>query len=575
MSIQIRGNTIINGNTIVNKDLPELSFSYFTASSNTSTISFDISGATANSILVLTLAQSNDSNFRDVTIVNPGFTWSERSRTSAINSGNTRIYTTELVNGGSIGLTATWAPGILSGVLYIISGQEDFHCGVGSSFTSQRSPSASITTTRERSYIFGVTSDRAAVDGSGRTYSNINTVETFYNFSSGVNTSYFFYNYAPSIQSYNIGLSYPTGQSSSTGLIEIRRKSRVLNLTGYFSTPGVFLGGASTFSITSQPLYSKRNTLGQFSNFDLLYLDQLGKRQLIDQSGQVKGVSTLQNVVPYRQVRNDAFGVPITAVGLVPPYFPHGYWVGSTSSAIVTSTTDRLWSSYDDVIPYFGVFTYAAESGTYFPSNFTIAWSAVPGTMSSHLITYDFFGNTTIRNISYLTPNNLVDIEFPIVGNWKKYRKGLWGPITGYQGEGKSNMYLPASQSGYIHHEVMISKNVFRTGLNFTLNNSISSPYYNAEYNVYVGTGSNYWYSYIGNTNGYSNSGIVAQDGDILRLKRVGATVSSDYYRNGSWNNIYSWTQSTTQQLWIVASTVNTDIATFLLNPKGFNILGP
>lgn len=179
--------------------------------------------------------------------------------------------------------------------------------------------------------------------------------------------------------------------------------------------------------------------------------------------------------------------------------------------------------------------------------------------------------------INEATPSLLpIDLSFPITDNWSEVSSNIWGPTTfpfpSGSADGKTNMYIPENEDGYVQFDIDLTTPTTFVALDLMANNPTTPNYYGqAEYNLYVGVSNHYQYSYIGATNGYSDSGITAETGDIVRLRRTGNTVYGEYFRNGIWNLIYQWSQTTTAQLWIVGTAANNG---FLKNPKGYNVSG-
>lgn len=177
---------------------------------------------------------------------------------------------------------------------------------------------------------------------------------------------------------------------------------------------------------------------------------------------------------------------------------------------------------------------------------------------------------TGVSSITFAGGAIATDLTFPTVTNWQESPAHRWGPITGNNGEGRTNKSLAASTDGWIQQEVNISANARLTGICLHSTNGNGSPFYgSADYNLYVDTDNHYWTSVV---SVFHDSGVTAVDGDLCRLNRVSGTITAEYYRGGVWTVMYTFSATTTAQLWAMASSADIGVPVFCLNPKGYNI---
>lgn len=188
------------------------------SSSNTSATTHSLTSVPVGALIVLTTACGFAQT--DCTVSSsPSLTWSRRVDTSAATSGDCEVFTAIYTAGGSITVTSNWGSTSQSSVCYVMTNIGTTITGSKSNTVAKTTPSASISTIRDNSFIFGVSSDWNAISGS-RTYVG-NPTESFYNYGASDYAGYHYYRYAPVAGSYTIGLSAPTGQSAGTCLLEI------------------------------------------------------------------------------------------------------------------------------------------------------------------------------------------------------------------------------------------------------------------------------------------------------------------------------------------------------------------
>jgi hypothetical protein len=179
-----------------------------------------LTGVPAGALLVLaTTADAVVSNC--IVSSSPALTWTKRVDAGATSSDNAEIWTAVYVAGGSITVTSDWgANNSQVSVCYIVLNAEPTLAGAFGTAVSQPAPSVTITTTRDNSIIFGCTADWNAVNGATRTLRDASTERLY--FRDGHYTTYHYTKAATTIAAYTEGVSLPTGQQSSTALLEIR-----------------------------------------------------------------------------------------------------------------------------------------------------------------------------------------------------------------------------------------------------------------------------------------------------------------------------------------------------------------
>ena len=143
-------------------------------------------------------------------------------------SDNAEIWTAVYTAGGSITVTSNWGAHSQASVCYVVLYAESTLAGALATATLQSAPSVTIATTRDNSIIFGCTADWKAINGSTRTLRD-NATERLY-FKDGNYTTYYYTKSATSIGSYTEGVSAPTGQQSSTALLEIRSVAAIADI---------------------------------------------------------------------------------------------------------------------------------------------------------------------------------------------------------------------------------------------------------------------------------------------------------------------------------------------------------
>jgi len=188
----------------------------------------------------LVVSSTAEQNSGDITIASsPSLTWTSQitQGTPAGGGARARIWTTEATSTGTMTVTTTASSSAGSScVLYAVTGSESTLGGATANNESlgiQTVPSLAITTTRADSILIAVSGDFMAVDsrtageggsGTARVYRTPPThTERLFHFASGAYTGYHYTAPATSTASYTLGLTAPTGMSSNTVILEIRK----------------------------------------------------------------------------------------------------------------------------------------------------------------------------------------------------------------------------------------------------------------------------------------------------------------------------------------------------------------
>lgn len=180
-------------------------------------LSIRIPSVPSNSVLVLSWADEAAGSTIPSLTSTPSLTWTKRADGA---EGNAEIYTAVYSAGG--GITASIgaaAVGDQSAVLYAVPSGSGL--GNVNSATAQTEPSISLSVT-SASYVFGVTSDWSAKDGTGATFSQPVTVALSVG---DVGVSYWAYHYywrATATGGDAISITSPTSQDAGTAVVEIK-----------------------------------------------------------------------------------------------------------------------------------------------------------------------------------------------------------------------------------------------------------------------------------------------------------------------------------------------------------------
>lgn len=180
-----------------------------------------LTGCAANARLVLTAANENNDEIAGVS--GGGLTWTLRSAGKVTDSANANIWTAEFAAGGNITVDIDWpwAGAYSSAVLYELAGHETTAAGSSATNTLQTAPSCDITTTRDDSIVFVVSSDWNSVSGTA-TYRG-SPVERLDDYTSGHYHAWHYYYVTTSSGLLTTGMTAPGSQSASTCAYEIRK----------------------------------------------------------------------------------------------------------------------------------------------------------------------------------------------------------------------------------------------------------------------------------------------------------------------------------------------------------------
>jgi hypothetical protein len=230
----LAGNALVNNyswsfTTGTETSPPSVIIQSFTTKTGVGASSHSLTGVPAGALLVLaTTADAVPSNA--IVSSSPSLTWTKRSDAGATNSDNAEIWTAVYTAGGSITITSNWGQDhSQASVCYVVLYAEPALGGASATAVSQSAPSVTITTTRESSIIFGCTADFNAINGTTRTLRDAATERLY--FKDGNYTTYHYTKAAATIAAYTEGVSLPTGQQSSTALLEIRSVASAPDIT--------------------------------------------------------------------------------------------------------------------------------------------------------------------------------------------------------------------------------------------------------------------------------------------------------------------------------------------------------
>jgi len=159
---------------------------------------------------------------------------------------------------------------------------------------------------------------------------------------------------------------------------------------------------------------------------------------------------------------------------------------------------------------------------------------------------------------------NLNIITFsPVSGTFVESPAGTWGSGTGFAVATKT---IASGGSGRIlaTHQGNGFGNVV-AGMDST---SVLEDYTGFDYGVYSEASTNL-YRYVVSGSTFA-TGISSSANDLFGINRVGSVITAEYYRNGVWTVLFTFSSSYTGQLWLkfaLASGSNS-----VINPKGSGI---
>jgi hypothetical protein len=172
-------------------------------------------------------------NYNTPTNSGTAFTWTNKFTTNGASAAKIGVWTTTATATQSMTVTLTCATGALdNGVGVMVFRNSAGGFGATANTTSGGSaPSLAITTLAANSMLVTVVGDWNAVDGAARTWRTVNSItptagnglEVVYSFVSGHYTVYAaYYSDTGATGSKTVGLSAPTGQSSTVGAVEVK-----------------------------------------------------------------------------------------------------------------------------------------------------------------------------------------------------------------------------------------------------------------------------------------------------------------------------------------------------------------
>ena len=203
-----------------------LQFVSNTSASANNVSSTSLAGVTAGAFMVLACAAADEcTTATTVNITGTSLTWTKQvANPCGSHSGSIEIWTAPCPAGGTVSPICTWAGGTTaatSSVLYAVTGQEAVAAGTSGSQQLGATPSVAVTTGKNNSILFCVTSDWNAVN-TAPTYRDGAVQILLDNTHPLAYIGYHYYKQAGAAGSYTEGLSAPGGQSSGTGVYEVR-----------------------------------------------------------------------------------------------------------------------------------------------------------------------------------------------------------------------------------------------------------------------------------------------------------------------------------------------------------------
>ena len=187
-----------------------------------------LTGVPAGALLVLTT--TSDAAVSNCTVTStPALTWTKRVDAGAASSDNAEIWTAVYTAGGTITVTSNWGTVSQASVCYVVLNAELTLSGNFGTATLQTAPSVAVTTTRDNSILFACTADWKAINGATRTLRDAATDRLY--FRDAHYTTYHYTKGSTIIRAYTEGVSLPTGQQSSTAVLEIRGANTAPDIT--------------------------------------------------------------------------------------------------------------------------------------------------------------------------------------------------------------------------------------------------------------------------------------------------------------------------------------------------------
>lgn len=160
------------------------------------------------------------------------------------------------------------------------------------------------------------------------------------------------------------------------------------------------------------------------------------------------------------------------------------------------------------------------------------------------------------------------DATFSVTTNWTESPAGTWTPVSGNNGEGIQSSFSIAGD-GYIYATYDGTINTYNTAIFLTATESPASPYYgDVPYGLYINSDENYYRAVNG---AYTDLGVAAVSGDLFRVIRTGTTVKAQYFRSGSWTDLYTYTSGESAALYYGASSADPGWVVKCVNPKYCN----
>lgn len=253
---------LVNGHRYAAPATPVSISSFDTKVNPSAATVHSLTGVPAGALLVLTTTAASDGDYvikHAVVTSSPSLTWTKQVDAQASLSSNAEIWTAVYTAGGNINVTSNWDSDYQSSVCYVVLNAEAVLGGASATGLAQAAPSVTLSTTKDNSILFVISSDWNAVDGASRAYRGTPT-ERYYASVPGVTASTYHYTYAAGVMgSKTVGISSPSTMSAGTAVLEIR---------GAGSSGGGGGGGESyslVFSTGYESAGDVTTTQGQFN----------------------------------------------------------------------------------------------------------------------------------------------------------------------------------------------------------------------------------------------------------------------------------------------------------------------
>lgn len=272
---------------------------------NTAATVHSLTGVPAGALLVLTTTSASDGDYvikHAIVSSSPSLTWTKRVDAQASMSSNAEIWTAKFTAGGTISVTSNWDSDYQSSVCYVVLNAETTLGGASATGLAQTAPSVTLSTTRDNSILFVISSDWNAVDGASRTYRGSAT-ERYYQRSTSAATFYHYTYAAGAIGSKTVGISSPNTMAAGTAVLEIRSSGTSPDT----EAPSAFTVSTGTPTSTTVPLTWTASTdnIG-VTGYDVYVNSVANGQTLTGTSGTVTGLTASTSYSIYLRAKDAA-----------------------------------------------------------------------------------------------------------------------------------------------------------------------------------------------------------------------------------------------------------------------------